>query len=179
MVNRFVDDFDGGGVGGLLPEEVQAKDDPWRKKSGPGTRAVAAAFTARLRKANPLSPGIVNSQKLALLLSKYRKDHQVPPPVEQAIIDLWFEDPRNSTDLYRFTADQYMGVFLAFYRKNLRSGYAVAGIPWPGEDASATVVTPVPPGTTLYASDGSAFPDTPGGRKHLSEYEARIRERTS
>lgn len=179
MVNRYVDDFEGGGVGGLLPDDIAAKEDPWQKKSVPNSRKTATEFAARLRKANPYTPGLVNILKFSIMLSKYRKEHSVPYEVERAVVDLWFEDPRNSEGIESLTPEKLMAKFLAFYRSNIRAAYVLASVPWPGDDSSATVISPVSAGTTIYASDGSPFPDSPGGRKHLAEYEARLLRRTS
>lgn len=179
MVNRFTDDFEGGGVGGLLPDDVLAKEEPWRKKPVPNSRKTATEFADRLRKANPYTPGLVNVLKFSVILSKYRKEHSVPYEVERAVVDLWFEDPRNSASVESLTPEKLMAKFLAFYRSNLRSAYALAAIPWPGDEPSATVVSPVSAGTAIYASDGSPFPDSPGGRKHLAEYEDRLLRRAT
>jgi hypothetical protein len=189
MVNRYEDDFDGGGAAGLLPEELDAKDQKRNRKSQPNTRHTATDISRRLSEANPLVPKMLNVMALAKILAQYRRQYSVPHEVEKAIVELWFEEPRNVTGIESLTPAQLLGKFLHFYRANIVAGYAHAGMSWnESTSAPATVIFSAPSHTSPaaqllaqqppVASDGTTFSDTPGGRKHLAEYESRLLERT-
>jgi DNA-binding MarR family transcriptional regulator len=153
---------------GLFEEEVAkpkgrpvSKKDPntrlWRSEEEWTPTDVAYEFTRMLAKKNPMTPGLVNANKLAGALRGYRAKGYTTAVIELALVRQFFEDPYNYRDALE-NSGAIIGRFLNTFKTDL-SQVGVSEV----SDIDEFV----------YASDGRQFDNSIAGRKSMQRHEER------
>ena len=181
VVNRWSEDDEVGGFG-LLEGEVPASQKPKRtprvvepRKTNYEKRMerepqdwtaqmMASEFAARVYDKIRGIPGMVNTKDLAIALATNRKRFGVTAAQEYAALQALFADERNLLTMKQMPKKCH-GVFL-----NAITNWIAAH----GENVPSAVAKPAKD-VYVYASDGTEFDNSMGGRLELAEYEQKLK----
>jgi hypothetical protein len=181
VVNRWSDDDEVGGFG-LLEGEVPASQKPKKtprvvepRKSNYEKRMerepedwtaqmMASEFASRVYDKIRGIPGMVNTKDLAIALATNRKRFGVTAAQEYAALEALFADERNLLTMKKMPKKCH-GVFL-----NAITNWIAAH----GENVPSAVAKPAKD-VYVYASDGTEFDNSMGGRLELAEYEQKLK----
>ena len=175
MVNKWNGDDDIAGVGLFEDEQLpaaqkynkrDAKTRHWRAKEEWTAADVATEYSLRLNKKIIGIPNLVSVSRLTPILAKYRKDIGTTAALEMRIMDMFFDDERNIVAL-RKDVSKAIPYFLHALKVNMVQAQ---------ETLPSTQVDTERSTGYVYASDGTAFDDSMGGRKNLTKYEKSLQE---
>lgn len=176
------DDKDLAGFG-LFDDEVPAsKQQPKPSKRSSKTRHlrpqedwtaldVAAEFSAKVHNKLPMVMNAVNTINLQKIIAKNRKQYNLTPIIELAVMDAFFSD--NWFLNHAKDSPQYIQPrFLKFFTSHLPKVMEELGM----DVTSAIAKAPTANLDTqfIYASDGTRFDNSMPGRKNLARYEERL-----
>jgi hypothetical protein len=175
-------DEDNLGSVGLFDEELLEKVEPKTvNKRDPRTRLfrpthewtsadVSAEFGDQLRRRFPQLPALINTQKLAMILAKYRRELSTTALVELELIKMFFEDEKKVTYIAR-NPEKAMGTYLNMFKSRLSDVMDRLDMPQPQRNTDNEVARD---SDYVYASDGTKFENTLVGRKALQRHEERL-----
>lgn len=172
MVNRWNDDDEVTGFGLLEGEEPAGQKAKPTSKKSPKTRHlrdkaewtpadVASEFSWRIYNSIRGIPNMVNTQTLAILLAKNRKQFGVTATVELALLDKFLGDERNLIAVKRKPSIT-INIFLTFITNNIN------------KLSQTDEVTNEEIDNSLIASDGKLFDNSVIGKTALERYEAKL-----
>jgi hypothetical protein len=176
-MNRWSDDDDIGGFG-LLEGEVPASQKPKpTSKRDTKTRNqrpqdqwtpndVAAEFSSQLYSRIRGIPGLLNVNKLAPILGKYRKDYGTTALLELEVMAMMMGDDRRLADVKKDPANAWR-IFLrmlATHGKKAKDNLE--------EPSAVDIVEEV---EYIVASDGRKFDNSMPGRAAVERYEEKLR----
>jgi DNA-binding Lrp family transcriptional regulator len=175
MVNKWQDDDDIGGFG-LLDGEVPAsqrqkpisKRDPKTRHNRPQhewtSLDVASEFASRMYDKVRGIPGLVNVQKLAPILSKYRRDYGLTSVMELEVMDMLLGDDRKLVAVKKDPTNAYR-IFLKMLSTHNQKAIANLGL---------NNLDEAPREQYVYASDGKKFDNSMPGRRAMKDYEQKL-----
>jgi hypothetical protein len=177
MVNKWNEgDDDIAGVGLFEDEKLPAaqkinkrdsKTRHWRPQEDWSAADVATEYSLRLNKKIIGVPNLVSVARLTPILAKYRKQLGTNALLELKIMDMFFADERNIVALRKDVSKA-----IPFFLNSLKVDMIKA------QDAlKSTQVDSKRSSGYVYASDGTAFDDSMGGRKNLNKYEKELQEK--
>lgn len=171
VVNRWSDeDSEIGGFGSLegkVPlNQTSAQKQKLHRSERPTdawtASMMASEFASRVYEKVRGIPGLVNTQRLAIALATNRKRFGVTAAQEFAALEKFFADDRNLATIKKFPKGAH-GTFLNAVTKYVAS------------NGSAPVAGAETLSANLYASDGTEFDNSMGGRRDLAEYEKSLK----
>jgi hypothetical protein len=187
VIGRWSEDDEISGFG-LFEDEANAKASSAKvSKRDPKTRNlrpqeewtsadVASEFSARLYRAIPGVPNLVNTNNVRGALARMRKQFDSNALIELEVMKMFFEDPwvqSQGKDKPAFLA----GRFLKMFANNFDQALKNLGLP-PRQGPSEKAVSSAPRVDFLYASDGEQFDNSMPGRLALERYEDSLRRVT-
>ena len=178
MVNNWQDDDDIGGFG-LLDGEVPAaqrakpvsKRDPKTRHQRPQhewtPNDVASEFAAQLYGKIRGIPGLLNINKLAPILGKYRKDRGTTALFELQVIDMLMNDDTRLHEVKKDPANAWK-IFLRMLATHGKQAQENLG------QTDAELDEPVTE-QYIYSSDGRKFDNSMPGRAALERWEEKLK----
>lgn len=182
LVNRWQDDDSNLAGFGLFESEVKERHTTKVSKRNPATRTsrtkadwtpqdVAAEFDAKLRGRLPVMPQPINTQEIAAVIGKYRKNSGSNALIELEIMKMFFED----SWLDKAIQDNQIGWIQKRFLKALSLNFVQATKNLNMSVASTPDETEVEVEDFVYASDGRQFDNSMPGRRAMERYEEKLR----